>query len=86
MNQKDGENKFDFIENILKKNIGNLTDDFLASNMGNTINKYIADSFSRWIIIGIKESKQEIIQEIENTISKYYDMKIAEFNNKLNKQ
>jgi len=81
MNKKDGKSKienkinidenktkFNFIQQILKNNIGTLIDNFLSTNMNDKITKYNADSFARWAIIALKQSEEDIIKEIEKNI------------------
>jgi len=62
------ETKYNFIQEILKNNIGNLIDDFLTTNINNKINKFTNDSFARWAIFAIKQSEQEIIKKFEEII------------------
>jgi len=57
--------KFNFILNILKNNIGNLVDDFIKTNMGQPITKYNSNTFVQWIVISMKESEKEIIKEFK---------------------
>jgi hypothetical protein len=61
---------FEFIEFILKNNIGNLVDDFLKTNSGQTITKYNSNMFALWIIDSIQKSKQEISNKINELINK----------------
>ena len=72
MNNNDGEknnNKFDFIENILKDNIGNIVDDFIDQNIGNKISSHLADGFAMRIVRGFKKSEEEIKKRIEESLT-----------------
>jgi hypothetical protein len=56
---------FDFIINILKINIGNIVDDFLTQHVNNKVTTFAADSFVRFIVDGMRKSKEGIIEEIK---------------------
>jgi hypothetical protein len=67
---KNQKNDFNFIEEILKNNIGNLVDEFLINNIGNKLNKFTNNSFIIMMVEEIKKSSKEIINEFNKIINK----------------
>lgn len=59
---------YNFIEDILKKEIGLLIDDFVKTNMGIPITKYSASTFALWSIEAIQRSSKMIQNEIDKLI------------------
>lgn len=59
---------YNFIEDILKKEIGLLIDDFVKTNMGIPITKYSANTFAIWCIEAIQKSSIMIQEEINKLI------------------
>lgn len=62
---KKEEINYDFVHQILKDNIGIEIDDFFKINIGQKITKYNAESFTRYAIIALEKSRQEIIKEFK---------------------
>lgn len=61
---------YDFVVKILKKNIGIEIDDFFRINIGQKITKYNTESFSRYAILSLEKSKNEIIKEFKKILNK----------------
>lgn len=69
-NNKEKNDDYSFISEILKQNIGLIIDDFLKTNMGQQINKYNANTFALWCADGIEKSYNEIGLKVYELIKK----------------
>lgn len=67
-NNNSKEINFDFIQKILKNNIGSLVDDFIKHNQNVPVGKYNGSMFVLWIIDSINKSTEEIISEFKKNI------------------
>jgi len=66
--EKKEEVNYGFVVKTLKENIGIEIDNFLKDNIGQKITKYNADSFTRYAILSLEKSKQEIIEEFNRIL------------------
>ncbi len=61
-------NKYSFVLQILKENVGNTVDEFLILNDSNRLNKHLSQGFTMFIIDAINKSEKQIIKKIEEIL------------------